>query len=140
MGSEALARIGPAELGEGLLPSDLDLLAPAPPPEEALPLPPPPAPPLPPPPPPLPGEEDCGSPKGKPHLRATLKSQVAVPPLGRSQGHGWKDVKLGGKALREGKSLRLLGKGYIKVDMVYCKDRKGAIPDSSEDGHGEGSD
>ncbi|VCX42968.1 unnamed protein product [Gulo gulo] len=54
VGSEALARIGPAELGEGLLPSDLDLLAPAPPPEEALPLPPPPAPPLPPPPPPLP--------------------------------------------------------------------------------------
>ncbi|XP_045867456.1 formin-like protein 3 isoform X1 [Meles meles] len=54
LGSEALARIGPAELGEGVLPSDLDLLAPAPPPEEALPLPPPPAPPLPPPPPPLP--------------------------------------------------------------------------------------
>ncbi|XP_034858612.1 formin-like protein 3 isoform X2 [Mirounga leonina] len=53
-GSEALARIGPAELSEALLPSDLDLLAPAPPPEEALPLPPPPAPPLPPPPPPLP--------------------------------------------------------------------------------------
>nr|XP_025856048.1 formin-like protein 3 isoform X1 [Vulpes vulpes] len=54
VGSEALARIGPAELSEGMLPSDLDLLAPAPPPEEALPLPPPPAPPLPPPPPPLP--------------------------------------------------------------------------------------
>ncbi|XP_027447933.1 formin-like protein 3 isoform X6 [Zalophus californianus] len=53
-GSEALARIGPAELSEAMLPSDLDLLAPAPPPEEALPLPPPPAPPLPPPPPPLP--------------------------------------------------------------------------------------
>lgn len=47
VGSEALARIGPAELSEGMLPSDLDLLAPAPPPEEALPLPPPPAPPLP---------------------------------------------------------------------------------------------
>ncbi|XP_039097352.1 formin-like protein 3 isoform X1 [Hyaena hyaena] len=54
VGSEALARVGPAELSEGMLPSDLDLLAPAPPPEEALPLPPPPAPPLPPPPPPLP--------------------------------------------------------------------------------------
>ncbi|XP_035976983.1 formin-like protein 3 isoform X4 [Halichoerus grypus] len=54
VGSEALARIGPAELSETMLPSDLDLLAPAPPPEEALPLPPPPAPPLPPPPPPLP--------------------------------------------------------------------------------------
>ncbi|XP_044770781.1 formin-like protein 3 isoform X3 [Neomonachus schauinslandi] len=53
-GSEALARIGPAELSEAMLPSDLDLLAPAAPPEEALPLPPPPAPPLPPPPPPLP--------------------------------------------------------------------------------------
>ncbi|XP_028730449.1 formin-like protein 3 isoform X3 [Peromyscus leucopus] len=53
-GSEALARIGPTELGEGMPPSDLDLLAPAPPAEEALPLPPPPAPPLPPPPPPLP--------------------------------------------------------------------------------------
>ncbi|XP_026891867.1 formin-like protein 3 isoform X6 [Acinonyx jubatus] len=54
VGSEALARVGPAELSEGMLPSDLDLLAPAPPPEESLPLPPPPAPPLPPPPPPLP--------------------------------------------------------------------------------------
>uniref|UniRef100_A0A480WIY5 Formin-like protein 3 isoform X5 n=1 Tax=Sus scrofa TaxID=9823 RepID=A0A480WIY5_PIG len=54
VGSEALARVGPAELNEGVPPSDLDLLAPAPPPEEALPLPPPPAPPLPPPPPPLP--------------------------------------------------------------------------------------
>ncbi|XP_010348083.1 formin-like protein 3 isoform X1 [Saimiri boliviensis] len=54
MGSEALARVGLAELSEGMPPSDLDLLAPAPPPEEALPLPPPPAPPLPPPPPPLP--------------------------------------------------------------------------------------
>ncbi|XP_004429049.1 PREDICTED: formin-like protein 3 isoform X6 [Ceratotherium simum simum] len=54
VGSEALARIGPAELSEGMPPSDLDLLAPAPPPEEALPLPPPPAPPLPPPAPPLP--------------------------------------------------------------------------------------
>ncbi|CAD7681526.1 unnamed protein product [Nyctereutes procyonoides] len=64
VGSEALARIGPAELSEGMLPSDLDLLAPAPPPEEALPLPPPPAPPLPPPPPPLPGKEDRGSPEG----------------------------------------------------------------------------
>ncbi|KAM9072793.1 formin-like protein 3 isoform 2-T2 [Megaptera novaeangliae] len=53
-GSEALARVGPEELNEGMPPSDLDLLAPAPPPEEALPLPPPPAPPLPPPPPPLP--------------------------------------------------------------------------------------
>lgn len=63
VGSEALARIGPAELSEGMLPSDLDLLAPAPPPEEALPLPPPPAPPLPPPPPPLPGEEDRGHPE-----------------------------------------------------------------------------
>ncbi|XP_011537272.1 formin-like protein 3 isoform X2 [Homo sapiens] len=52
--SEALARVGPAELSEGMPPSDLDLLAPAPPPEEVLPLPPPPAPPLPPPPPPLP--------------------------------------------------------------------------------------
>ncbi|XP_007528562.1 formin-like protein 3 isoform X4 [Erinaceus europaeus] len=54
VGSEALALVGPAELSEGILPSDLDLLAPAPPPEETLPLPPPPAPPLPPPPPPLP--------------------------------------------------------------------------------------
>ncbi|VFV47767.1 formin-like 3 isoform 2 [Lynx pardinus] len=54
VGSEALVRVGPAELSEGMLPSDLDLLAPAPPPEESLPLPPPPAPPLPPPPPPLP--------------------------------------------------------------------------------------
>ncbi|XP_055976163.1 formin-like protein 3 isoform X4 [Sorex fumeus] len=55
-GSEALARVGPAEQSEGLPPSELDLLAPAPAPEEALPLPPPPAPPLPPPPPPLPGK------------------------------------------------------------------------------------
>ncbi|XP_022427948.1 formin-like protein 3 isoform X7 [Delphinapterus leucas] len=54
VGSEALARVGPEELNEGMPPSDLDLLAPAPPPDEALPLPPPPAPPLPPPPPPLP--------------------------------------------------------------------------------------
>ncbi|XP_017401260.1 formin-like protein 3 isoform X3 [Cebus imitator] len=54
VGSEALARVGPAEPSEGMPPSDLDLLAPAPPPEEVLPLPPPPAPPLPPPPPPLP--------------------------------------------------------------------------------------
>nr|XP_023411829.1 formin-like protein 3 isoform X2 [Loxodonta africana] len=54
LGSEALARVGPAEPSEGMLPSDLDLLTPAPPPEETLPLPPPPAPPLPPPPPPLP--------------------------------------------------------------------------------------
>ncbi|KAM5249544.1 formin-like protein 3 isoform 2-T2 [Hipposideros larvatus] len=54
--SEALARVGPAELSEGVPRSDLDLLAPAPPPEEVLPLPPPPAPPLPPPPPPLPGK------------------------------------------------------------------------------------
>ncbi|XP_016007283.1 formin-like protein 3 isoform X2 [Rousettus aegyptiacus] len=54
VGSEALARIGPVELSEGVPPSDLDLLTSAPPPEEALPLPPPPAPPLPPPPPPLP--------------------------------------------------------------------------------------
>ncbi|XP_057557712.1 formin-like protein 3 isoform X5 [Hippopotamus amphibius kiboko] len=54
VGNEALARVGPEELNEGMPPSDLDLLAPAPPPEEALPLPPPPAPPLPPPPPPLP--------------------------------------------------------------------------------------
>ncbi|XP_027623960.1 formin-like protein 3 isoform X5 [Tupaia chinensis] len=54
VGSEALARVGPAEPSEGMLPSDLDLLAPTPPPEETLPLPPPPAPPLPPPPPPLP--------------------------------------------------------------------------------------
>ncbi|XP_040089967.1 formin-like protein 3 isoform X3 [Oryx dammah] len=54
MGSEALARVGSAELNEGMPHSDLDLLALAPPPEEALPLPPPPAPPLPPPPPPLP--------------------------------------------------------------------------------------
>ncbi|XP_073644807.1 formin-like protein 3 isoform X7 [Tursiops truncatus] len=54
VGSEALARVGPEELNEGMPPSDLDLLVPAPPPEEALPLPPPPAPPLPPPPPPLP--------------------------------------------------------------------------------------
>nr|XP_048300565.1 formin-like protein 3 isoform X3 [Myodes glareolus] len=53
-GSEALARIGPTELSEGMPPSDQDLLASAPPAEEALPLPPPPAPPLPPPPPPLP--------------------------------------------------------------------------------------
>nr|XP_030691005.1 formin-like protein 3 isoform X1 [Globicephala melas] len=54
VGSEALARVGPEELNEGMPPSDLDLLVPALPPEEALPLPPPPAPPLPPPPPPLP--------------------------------------------------------------------------------------
>uniref|UniRef100_A0A8C6GB70 Formin-like 3 n=1 Tax=Mus spicilegus TaxID=10103 RepID=A0A8C6GB70_MUSSI len=53
-GSEALARVGPTELTEGIPPSDLDLLTPAPPTEETLPLPPPPAPPLPPPPPPLP--------------------------------------------------------------------------------------
>ncbi|XP_004637846.1 formin-like protein 3 isoform X3 [Octodon degus] len=56
MEGEALARVGPAELSEGGLPSDLDLLAPVAPAEEALPLPPPPAPPLPPPPPPLPGK------------------------------------------------------------------------------------
>ncbi|XP_015348803.1 formin-like protein 3 isoform X1 [Marmota monax] len=56
MGVEALTRAGPPELSEGIPPSDLDLLAPAPPAEEALPLPPPPAPPLPPPPPPLPGK------------------------------------------------------------------------------------
>ncbi|XP_042533587.1 formin-like protein 3 isoform X5 [Dipodomys spectabilis] len=54
VGGEVLARIGPAELSEGIPPSDLDLLASAPLAEEALPLPPPPAPPLPPPPPPLP--------------------------------------------------------------------------------------
>ncbi|XP_020025040.1 formin-like protein 3 isoform X1 [Castor canadensis] len=54
VGGEVLARVGPAELSEGIQPSDLDLLAPAPLNEEALPLPPPPAPPLPPPPPPLP--------------------------------------------------------------------------------------
>ncbi|XP_036747063.2 formin-like protein 3 isoform X6 [Manis pentadactyla] len=54
LGGEALARAGPAELSEGVPPSDLELLVPALPPEEALPLPPPPAPPLPPPPPPLP--------------------------------------------------------------------------------------
>ncbi|XP_006075866.1 formin-like protein 3 isoform X8 [Bubalus bubalis] len=54
MGSEALARVGSAELNEGMPHSDLDLLTLAPPAEEALPLPPPPAPPLPPPPPPLP--------------------------------------------------------------------------------------
>nr|XP_051701426.1 formin-like protein 3 isoform X4 [Oryctolagus cuniculus] len=54
MGSEALGRVGPAELSEGSPASELDPLAPAPPSEEALPLPPPPAPPLPPPPPPLP--------------------------------------------------------------------------------------
>ncbi|KAJ1061797.1 hypothetical protein CapIbe_005141 [Capra ibex] len=54
VGSEALARVGSAELNEGMPHSDLDLLTLAPPPEEALPLPPPPAPPLPPPPPPLP--------------------------------------------------------------------------------------
>ncbi|XP_066224841.1 formin-like protein 3 isoform X2 [Saccopteryx leptura] len=52
--SEALARVGPAELSVGMPPSNLDLLAPVLSPEEALPLPPPPAPPLPPPPPPLP--------------------------------------------------------------------------------------
>ncbi|XP_075407843.1 formin-like protein 3 isoform X3 [Tenrec ecaudatus] len=52
-GSAALARVGPTELSEDM-PSNLDLLAPAPPSEETLPLPPPPAPPLPPPPPPLP--------------------------------------------------------------------------------------
>uniref|UniRef100_A0A8B9W8F8 Formin like 3 n=1 Tax=Bos mutus grunniens TaxID=30521 RepID=A0A8B9W8F8_BOSMU len=51
MGSEALARVGSAELNEGMPHSDLDLLTLAPPAEEALPLPPPPAPPLPPPPP-----------------------------------------------------------------------------------------
>lgn len=65
MGSEALARVGPEELNEGMHPSDLDLLVPAPPPEEALPLPPPPAPPLPPPPPPLPGKQDPYLVKGK---------------------------------------------------------------------------
>ncbi|KAM8801108.1 formin-like protein 3 isoform 4-T5 [Rhynchonycteris naso] len=54
VGSEALARVGSAELSVGMPPSNLDLLAPVPPPEEVLPLPPPPAPPLPPPPPPLP--------------------------------------------------------------------------------------
>ncbi|ELR55934.1 Formin-like protein 3, partial [Bos mutus] len=54
MGSEALARVGSAELNEGMPHSDLDLLTLAPSAEEALPLPPPPAPPLPPPPPPLP--------------------------------------------------------------------------------------
>ncbi|XP_031211073.1 formin-like protein 3 isoform X2 [Mastomys coucha] len=53
-GTEVLARVGPTELTEGMPPSDLDLLAPAPPTEETLPPPPPPAPPLPPPPPPLP--------------------------------------------------------------------------------------
>ncbi|XP_017534016.1 formin-like protein 3 isoform X1 [Manis javanica] len=54
LGGEALVRAGPAELSEGVPPSNLELLVPALPPEEALPLPPPPAPPLPPPPPPLP--------------------------------------------------------------------------------------
>ncbi|XP_048220881.1 formin-like protein 3 isoform X2 [Perognathus longimembris pacificus] len=54
VGGEVLARVGPAELSEGIAPSDLDLLASVPLAEEALPLPPPPAPPLPPPPPPLP--------------------------------------------------------------------------------------
>ncbi|XP_006887849.1 PREDICTED: formin-like protein 3-like [Elephantulus edwardii] len=53
LGGDALARVSPADLSEGMS-SDLDLLAPAPPPEETLPLPPPPAPPLPPPAPPLP--------------------------------------------------------------------------------------
>lgn len=61
VGSEALARIGPVELSEGVPSSDLDILASAPTPEEALPLPPPPAPPLPPPPPPLPGEKGPGN-------------------------------------------------------------------------------
>lgn len=61
VGSEALARVGSAELSVGMPSSDLDLLPPALPPEETLPLPPPPAPPLPPPPPPLPGKEDPGS-------------------------------------------------------------------------------
>uniref|UniRef100_A0A452TPX2 Formin like 3 n=1 Tax=Ursus maritimus TaxID=29073 RepID=A0A452TPX2_URSMA len=78
VGSEALARIGPAELSEGMLPSDLDLLAPAPPPEEALPLPPPPAPPLPPPPPPLPGEEDRGHPETPLRRLTDLPSKLAI--------------------------------------------------------------
>lgn len=64
VGSEALARVGPAELSEGMPPSNLDLLAPATPPEEVLPLPPPPAPPLPPPPPPLPGNHHPWEPAG----------------------------------------------------------------------------
>lgn len=64
-GSEALARIGPTELNEGMPPSDQDLLASAPPAEEALPLPPPPAPPLPPPPPPLPGNWDFQAGRGR---------------------------------------------------------------------------
>lgn len=64
-GSEALARIGPTELSEGMPPSDQDLLTSAPPAEEALPLPPPPAPPLPPPPPPLPGNWDFQAGRGR---------------------------------------------------------------------------
>lgn len=100
MGSEALARVGPEELNEGMPPSDLDLLAPAPPPEEALPLPPPPAPPLPPPPPPLPGKQDPYLVKGK---RCSLivgpdqKPTVSSISTGRNWGCGWKDVKSGGR-------------------------------------------
>lgn len=100
VGSEALARLGPAELSEGAPRSDLDLLAPAPPPEEALPLPPPPAPPLPPPPPPLPGKEGPGSWAGQPHCGVRLKPQAAVSSSGRNWGRGWKDVKAGGRGLR----------------------------------------
>uniref|UniRef100_A0A8C4L696 Formin like 3 n=1 Tax=Equus asinus asinus TaxID=83772 RepID=A0A8C4L696_EQUAS len=83
VGSEALARVGPVELSEGMPPSDLDLLAPAPPPEEALPLPPPPAPPLPPPPPPLPGkpepQQQC-LPQGEAiRIKKPIKTKFRLP-------------------------------------------------------------
>lgn len=102
VGSEALARIGPVELSEGVPPSDLDLLTSAPPPEEALPLPPPPAPPLPPPPPPLPGKKGSGNLEGQPHCGARLKPQSAVSPSGRSWGCGQENVKVGGRGPRRG--------------------------------------
>lgn len=66
-----------------------------------------------------------------------------MPPLGRRQGCGWKD-KSGGKGLREDENLReaqVTGEGVISGQTGVCsKDHKGAAPDSSEDGHGEGLD
>ncbi|XP_077810191.1 formin-like protein 3 isoform X9 [Macaca mulatta] len=80
VGSEALARVGPAELSEGMPPSNLDLLAPATPPEEVLPLPPPPAPPLPPPPPPLPGNHHPWEPAGAASFLLTPGSLYLLSP------------------------------------------------------------
>jgi len=88
MGSEALARVGSAELNEGMPHSDLDLLTLAPPAEEALPLPPPPAPPLPPPPPPLPGKQNLYLVKAK-RCSLIVRSQGMCSKDVKSDGRGW---------------------------------------------------